>query len=325
MGLVVPFRHIKQHGKYLHRGEFLYSDWHGRLSQQLTFEHLFSTTTISSNLDGSSLGSKAPLIKGARSISPDITRTLRENINWFNDRYERAFGIAEVREMQNRVIEAENEFVAVTQSRKLCQEKIEDFKERIKNIRDKLDITPRESDNYLKLITEEHKLLREQLSHDAQLSQLKDREQWSLDNLSKLLRQSHELERLRQERSKYWQIISLSLSFAGGVVALIAQKTRNQKTLLKDLSSMRESIENMQESNQLNFNQLAAQTAIIRSLTNFIADKIQEQQQAETLKSSQSFKGQKQTSSSPKESWSEFLLWISGIRYIKSKLQNQSK
>lgn len=187
-------------------------------------------------------------------LSTKLVNTLNQNVSWFNQNYDRIFGIAEIRDIQNRVLEAESVFVDITQKRKSCQEKIENLKETIKNIRDKLEITPRQSDNYLRLITEEHKLLREQLGIDLELSQYKEREQLSLDNLSKLLRQSHELERLRQERSKYWQIISISLSLAASLVALFAQKARNQRSVtnrldlidhrLSDLAQTKEMLEN---------------------------------------------------------------------------------
>lgn len=184
-------------------------------------------------------------------LSSKLVDSLNQNVNWFNQNYDRVFGIAEIRDIQNRVLEAEREFVDITQKRKSCQEKIENLKEEIKSIRDKLEITPRQSDKYLRLITEEHKLLREQLGIDLELSQYKEKEQLSLDNLSKLLRQSHELERLRQERSKYWQIISISLSLAASLVALFAQKARNQRSVTNRLDLIDRRLLEMTETSQV--------------------------------------------------------------------------
>lgn len=255
-------------------------------------------------------------------ISRELAKTLRENVSWFNGQYERIFGIDEIRQMQDNVLEAESQFVKITQLRKSCQDKIENYKESIKNIRDKLDITPRQSDNYLKLITQEHSLLREQLSHDAQLSQLKDKEQWSLDNLSKLLRHSHELERLRQERAKYWQIISLGLSVVGGVVALFAQKVRNQRTTLKELSLMNERILSMKEHQEVQSNELMAQLSRLRSVTKDIADKLHEEHHRQSrptdlLDHKQSKASGENLSGS---SWTSWFAAITGYSYIKSKL-----
>lgn len=181
-------------------------------------------------------------------LTPNLVDALRHNVNCFNQQYERVFGIAEIREMQSKVLKAESEFVEVTQRRKACQDKIEHFKDEIKGIRDKLEMTPRQSDNYLKLITQEHSLLREQLSLDVQLTQFKEREQILLENLSKLLRQSHELERLRQERAKYWQIISITLSLAGSLVALIAQRVRSQKSVMNQLATFDVKLQEIDES-----------------------------------------------------------------------------
>lgn len=169
----------------------------------------------------------------------NLIHSIHQNLNWINKQYENAFGIAEIRKMQERVLNAESGFVDITIQRKLVQDKIDAIKDTAKNLRDKLDSTPRQNESYLDLITQEHKLLREQLTLEVQLSQLKQKEQLSLDNLSKLLRQSHELERLRQERSKYWQIISVSLSLVGSFIALIAQRARSQKFIERELESQK--------------------------------------------------------------------------------------
>jgi chromosome segregation ATPase len=190
------------------------------------------------------------IVKSLR-LSPNLVDSFQQNVNWFNQQYERVFGIAEIREMQARVLDAESEFVEVTQKRKICQDKIEHYKDEIKGIRDKLEMTPRQSDNYLKLITKEHTLLREQMALDVQLTQFKEREQFLLDNLSKLLRQSHELERLRQERAKYWQIISIALSLAGSVVAIYAQRVRNQKSVINHLEVFDEKLAGLEKSVQI--------------------------------------------------------------------------
>jgi chromosome segregation ATPase len=186
-------------------------------------------------------------IKSLR-LSPNLVDSVQQNFNWFNQQYEKVFGIAEIREMQSKVLDVEKEFVGVTQQRKVCQDKIEHFKDEIKKIRDKLEMTPRQSDNYLNLITQEHNLLREQLALEVQLKQFKEQEQFLLDNLSKLLRQSHELERLRQERSKYWQIISIALSLVGSLVAIVAQRVRNQKSVINQLVAFDEKLLGLEQS-----------------------------------------------------------------------------
>lgn len=244
-------------------------------------------------------------------LPANLVNSLHQNVNWFNEQYDKVFGIAEVRDIQNRVLKAESEFVSITQKRKSCQDKIERLKEDIKGIRDKLEITPRQSDNYLRLITQEHKLLREQLALDAQLSQFRESEQLSLDNLSKLLRQSHELERLRQERAKYWQIISISLSLVGSLVALIAQRVRSQKTIMNQLTlfdtkllEMENSIHVIKEESQHYF-----KTSISR------IDRLQSSLEdiSQQLGKKSTRKGDKKPHEQKDRTWFSWLSWIPGL------------
>lgn len=166
---------------------------------------------------------------------------VQERITWLNQRYESIVGISDIRQMQNQVLNAEAEFLETTAMRKECQDKIDSLKTRIKELWDKLESTPRSSENYIDLRTSEHKLMREQMLLDVQLKQLKDKEQSSFDSLSRLLRRSHELERLQQERSKSLQIISVGLTLAGSLVALVAQRSRNQTSQMKKFDAANES------------------------------------------------------------------------------------
>lgn len=207
----------------------------------------------------------------------NLIDSLNQNLNWINRQYENAFGIAEIRKMQEKVLDAESGFVEITAQRKSIQDQIDALKDNVKSLRDKLESTPRQSDSYLDLITQEHRLLREQLTLEVQLSQLKEREQMSLDNLSKLLRQSHELERLRQERSKYWQIISVSLSLVGSFIALMAQRARSQKFIEKELEGQRaiftDHFRDMNESVHslaINLDKLVSRVDKIESNTEFL-------------------------------------------------------
>lgn len=193
-------------------------------------------------------------------LSTDLAETVRSNLNWVNQNYENFFGISEIRAIQSRVLEAEAEFVASADRRKWCYEQIQHLKDSIKSLRDKIDATERSSDNYLFLITSEHKLIKDEAMLAAQLEGLKEREQAALDNLSRLLRQSHELERIRQERSKYGQIISLALSVVASLIALMHQRSKTQTTTMKRLDKMNENFAKLGEMNE----KLREETGVIR-------------------------------------------------------------
>lgn len=154
---------------------------------------------------------------------------VQQNISWINRKYERLTGIDEIRKIQEKVLEADQKFREVTEKRQLCQDQIDIHILSLRSIMDKLESTPRESDRYIDLRTAEHNLQKELEELKFQLKQLKQKEQSSLDSFSILLRQNHELERLRQERSKYWQIISVTISLIGGILALFTQKYYNTK------------------------------------------------------------------------------------------------
>lgn len=154
---------------------------------------------------------------------------VQQNISWVNGKYERLTGIDEIRKIQDKVLEADQKFREVAEKRRLCQDQIDAQILSLRSIMDRLESTPRESDRYIDLRTAEHNLQKELEELKFQLKQLKQKEQSSLDSFSILLRQNHELERLRQERSKYWQIISVTISLIGGVLALFTQKVYNTK------------------------------------------------------------------------------------------------
>lgn len=172
---------------------------------------------------------------------------VQEKVRWTNQQYENMVGIGDIRQMQIEVLQAEAEFLETTAKRKQCQDQIDSLKNRIKELWDKLESTSRSSDNYINLRTEEHKVVREQMLLDIQLAQLKDKEQTSFDTLSRLLRRSHELERLRQERSKTLQIISIGLTLVGSIVALMAQKAKNQANQVKLLEIANQGYQDLKE------------------------------------------------------------------------------
>lgn len=156
---------------------------------------------------------------------------VNDRFEWLNSHYDRITGVSELKQIHVKIIEAENKYKQTTKRRKSCQDQIDDLSEKVQTVRDKLDTTNRSSDSYLRLITSEHQLLKERTALEMELAHLKDEEQSSFDNMSEYLRHNFTLERLRQERARYMNIITLCLSVVGSMVALISQKRRDQKRL----------------------------------------------------------------------------------------------
>ncbi|MGH0186976.1 UNVERIFIED_CONTAM: hypothetical protein FKN15_023293 [Acipenser sinensis] len=79
------------------------------------------------------------------------------NLLWA--RYEEFVGLNEVREAQNKVTEAEKEFMVARGIVRESHESLETLQVKLKEVRDRLDRVSREEAHYLELATLEHKLL----------------------------------------------------------------------------------------------------------------------------------------------------------------------
>lgn len=170
--------------------------------------------------------------KSSALTSPkSLVNLFNDRLDWLNSHYDRITGVSELRQIHVKIIEAESRYKDTTKKRKSCQDQIDDLSGKVQAVRDKLDTTNRSSDSYLRLITTEHQLLKERTSLELDLAHLKNEEQSSFDNMSEHLRHNFTLERLRQERARYMNIITLCLSVVGSMVALISQKRRDQKRL----------------------------------------------------------------------------------------------
>ncbi|MEQ2186033.1 hypothetical protein GOODEAATRI_024548 [Goodea atripinnis] len=89
---------------------------------------------------------------------------------------------------------------------------------RLKEVRDRLDRVSREEPHYLELATMEHKLLQEErrLRTAYENSESSEREKFAL--FSAAVRESHEKERTRAERTKNWSVIGSVLGALIGVM-----------------------------------------------------------------------------------------------------------
>lgn len=94
-----------------------------------------------------------------------------------------------------------------------------------------IEKTNRTEDRYLKLLTEEHAVLREESAIVDQLQKLEKSEKDHFSYLSTALRESHEKERARAERTKYWSVIG---SVVGAVLG-ITGTTINNYLRMKEL------------------------------------------------------------------------------------------
>ncbi|KAM4022386.1 mitochondrial potassium channel [Anomaloglossus baeobatrachus] len=153
--------------------------------------------------------------------------------NWW-DRYEEFVGLVEVREAQGNVAEAEKDFMVARGIVREARENVESQQLRLKEVRDRLDRVSRDDIQYLELATLEHKLLQEEKRLRLSYTNAEESEREKFALFSASVRESHEKERTRAERTKNWSIIG---SILGAIIGVMGSTYINRVRLqeLKNL------------------------------------------------------------------------------------------
>lgn len=148
--------------------------------------------------------------------------------NYWWERYEEFVGLNEVREAQSKVAEAEKSFMVSRGIEREAREGLESQQVKLKEIRDRLDRVSREDVQYLELATLEHKLLQEERRCRTAHESAEDSEREKFNLFSAAVRESHEKERARAERTKNWSIIG---SVLGAVIGVLGSTYINRVRL----------------------------------------------------------------------------------------------
>ncbi|XP_061474920.1 mitochondrial potassium channel isoform X2 [Rhineura floridana] len=156
-----------------------------------------------------------------------IQRISAATRSWWN-KYEEFVGLNEVREAQGNVTEAEKRFMVARGIVREARETWEAQQQKLKEIRDRLDRVSRDDSQYLELATLEHKLLQEEKRYrnSYQTAEESERETFSL--FSAAVRESHEKERTRAEKTKNWSIIG---SVLGAIIGVLGSTYINRVRL----------------------------------------------------------------------------------------------
>nr|XP_005507601.1 coiled-coil domain-containing protein 51 [Columba livia] len=144
--------------------------------------------------------------------------------SWW-DRYEEFVGINEVREAQGKVTEAENVFMIARGIVREARENVEAQQMKLKEIRDRLG---RGHSQYLELATLEHRLLQEEKRYRAAYLNAEESEREKFSLFSAAVRESHEKERTRAEKTKNWSIIG---SVLGAIIGVLGSTYVNRVRL----------------------------------------------------------------------------------------------
>lgn len=161
-------------------------------------------------------------------------QTASATVNYWWEKYEEFVGLNEVREAQTKVTEAESAFMVARGMVREAHASLEALQVRLKEVRDRLDRVSREEAHYLELATQEHKLLQEErrLRTAYESAEGSEREKFAL--FSAGVRESHEKERTRAERTKNWSIIGSVLGALIGVMG----STYINRVRLQELKSL---------------------------------------------------------------------------------------
>ncbi|KAK7922391.1 hypothetical protein WMY93_009293 [Mugilogobius chulae] len=175
------------------------------------------------------------------------SRTISSTLNLWWSRYEEFVGINEVREAQTKVTQAEADFMVSRSAVREAHVNVDALQIRLKEVQERLERVSREEPHYLELATIEHKLLQEdrRLRSAYELAEGSEREKFAL--FSAAVRESHEKERTRAERTKNWSIIGSVLGALIGVMG----STYINRVRLQELKSLlleaQKGPENLQE------------------------------------------------------------------------------
>ncbi|NXP50381.1 CCD51 protein, partial [Heliornis fulica] len=147
--------------------------------------------------------------------------------SWW-ERYEEFVGINEVREAQGKVTQAENIFMVARGIVREARENVEAQQMKLKEIRDRLDRVSRDDTQYLELATLEHRLLQEEKRYRAAYLNAEESEREKFSLFSAAVRESHEKERTRAEKTKNWSIIG---SVLGAIIGVLGSTYVNRVRL----------------------------------------------------------------------------------------------
>ena len=121
-------------------------------------------------------------------------------------------------------MQAENKYKAVQEARRGFQQQLIGVQGRIKAVAMEVEKAARGTDEYVNWVTKENEIIREEKAIVEQLTACEANEKQYFGDLSSALRASHEKERARAERTKYWGVIG---SVIGATIAFVGTTINN--------------------------------------------------------------------------------------------------
>lgn len=182
-----------------------------------------------------SCSSSAPVVsKHPANPSEFLGNKFKRLMDW----YEEVTGLREVRLSQAKVLKAENRFIGSQDARRDVSKELAVVRDKLKDIYSELDQTSRGEDRYVMLITQEHKVLKEERRLADLFNRCEQEERENFSFLSSAVKESHEKERIQAERTKYWSIIG---SILGTMIGIAGSSINNEFKMRELRKLVRES------------------------------------------------------------------------------------
>ncbi|XP_038668398.1 mitochondrial potassium channel isoform X1 [Scyliorhinus canicula] len=173
--------------------------------------------TITKSLSEANNAAQLKWVELSKDFSKRTVEHIRTTTNSLWEKYEEFVGLKELQVAQLKVTEAEKAFMVARSVVRQSRETLESQQLKLKEVRDRLDRVSREDSHYLELATQEHKLLQEERRHRTTHENAEELERETFARFSAAVRESHEKERTRAERTKNWSVMGSVLGAMIGV------------------------------------------------------------------------------------------------------------
>ncbi|GMR48092.1 hypothetical protein PMAYCL1PPCAC_18287, partial [Pristionchus mayeri] len=156
--------------------------------------------------------------------------SVSNHIKSWVDAYEDFIGVRAVKDAQAQVMKWEERLSDAQLLRRDKQAELKNIQGRLKEIHFDLDRTSRGEDKYLELLTEEHATIKRERSLLESFESYESAEREAFHQLSLRVRESHEKERERVEKTKWWGV---SASLIGALLGIAGSSIGNSLRLKK--------------------------------------------------------------------------------------------
>ena len=143
------------------------------------------------------------------------------------------------------LFQAEAKFLSVQEERRQQQQILETIQSRLRAVSAELEKTNRADVRYLDLVQKEHAIIREENEVVSNIRNLEKAERESFAVLSSALRDSHEKERARAEKTKYWSIIGSIIGAIIGITGTTINNYLKMKEMRRLITSAGENSEDL--------------------------------------------------------------------------------